>query len=289
VTPRRRTRGPCGSGLRPPTCSLVEPQVSPRFSRFLVHEASRRVWGLRLRRTEQELALSRLFMLPPHITRASASGLSVYGAEYPPRLSSVYAFAVYLAYQRKTRAEQIGRVGRWPRTGLRMMPTFPSSPLKFRTVSFPQYGFKVGWSKRCLPSIRRPIVVPVWFASLLRAPRFQTCISPRCVGAVVRLSTAIRAFRAALPQGPRSGPGYSVPVHQHLIDPIRPAHRHILISPLSGLYEMPSLCIPGLGDHEWFRAFAAHSFSACHLLRPRGALGCFCPNIFTDGAGLRQE
>jgi len=27
----------------------------------------------------------------PHITRASASGLSVYGAEYPPRLSSVYA------------------------------------------------------------------------------------------------------------------------------------------------------------------------------------------------------
>src|SRR6266853_1210368 len=27
----------------------------------------------------------------PHITRASASGLTVYGAEYPPRLSSVYA------------------------------------------------------------------------------------------------------------------------------------------------------------------------------------------------------
>src|ERR1700730_13800802 len=30
----------------------------------LVHEVSRRVWGLRLRRTEQELALTRLFMLP---------------------------------------------------------------------------------------------------------------------------------------------------------------------------------------------------------------------------------
>src|SRR5271169_706009 len=27
----------------------------------------------------------------PRITRASASGLTVYGAEYPPRLSSVYA------------------------------------------------------------------------------------------------------------------------------------------------------------------------------------------------------
>ena len=30
----------------------------------LVHEVSRRAWGLRLRRTEQELALALLFMLP---------------------------------------------------------------------------------------------------------------------------------------------------------------------------------------------------------------------------------
>src|SRR5205823_5111404 len=30
----------------------------------LVHEVSRRVWGLRLRRTEQGLALAPLFMLP---------------------------------------------------------------------------------------------------------------------------------------------------------------------------------------------------------------------------------
>ena len=28
------------------------------------------------------------------------------------------------------------------RIGLRMMPTFPSSPLKFRTAGFPRYGFK---------------------------------------------------------------------------------------------------------------------------------------------------
>ena len=33
-------------------------------SRFSCMKFSRRVWGLRLRRTEQELALSRLFMLP---------------------------------------------------------------------------------------------------------------------------------------------------------------------------------------------------------------------------------
>jgi hypothetical protein len=32
------------------------------------------------------------------------------------------------------------------RTGLRMMPTFPSPPLKSRTVGFPQYGFKASMS-----------------------------------------------------------------------------------------------------------------------------------------------
>jgi len=59
------------------------------------------------------------------------------------------------------------------RTGLRMMPTFPSSPLKFHTVSFPALRLQ-GWLiERCLPSVRRPIVTPVWFASLLRDPRFQ--------------------------------------------------------------------------------------------------------------------
>jgi hypothetical protein len=31
------------------------------------------------------------------------------------------------------------------RIGLRMMPTFPRSPLSFRTVSFPQYGWKTGF------------------------------------------------------------------------------------------------------------------------------------------------
>ena len=37
------------------------------------------------------------------------------------------------------------------RTGLRMMPTFPSSPLRFRTAGFPQYGSKAGLSDRAFP------------------------------------------------------------------------------------------------------------------------------------------
>jgi hypothetical protein len=32
------------------------------------------------------------------------------------------------------------------RTGLRMLPTFPSPPLKSRTADFPQYGFKASIS-----------------------------------------------------------------------------------------------------------------------------------------------
>jgi hypothetical protein len=32
------------------------------------------------------------------------------------------------------------------RTGLRMMPTFPRSPLSFRTAGFPRYGWKAGFS-----------------------------------------------------------------------------------------------------------------------------------------------
>ena len=37
------------------------------------------------------------------------------------------------------------------RTGLRMMPTFPSSPLRFRTAGFPQYGSKAGLSDGACP------------------------------------------------------------------------------------------------------------------------------------------
>jgi hypothetical protein len=37
------------------------------------------------------------------------------------------------------------------RSGLRMMPTFPPSPLSFRTAGFPQYGWKAGTSDSAFP------------------------------------------------------------------------------------------------------------------------------------------
>src|SRR5450755_4473780 len=54
-------------------------------------------WGLRLRRTERELALSLPLMLPAAITRASASGLHLFGAQYPPHLFPCLRFVVHLA------------------------------------------------------------------------------------------------------------------------------------------------------------------------------------------------
>ena len=135
------------------------------------------------------------------------------------------------------------------RTRLRMMLTFPSLPLKFRKAGFTRYGFKAGRSGRAFPTTRK---LPVdRFASALRAPRFRVS-APLCVGG----RNALKHLRASgylplYPRGPRSGPGYVVPVHHHLIGPMRPACRHISTSPQCGLYEMPSLCVlRRLGDPQ---------------------------------------
>src|SRR5205823_5140 len=79
------------------------------------------------------------------------------------------------------------------RTGLRMMPTFPLPPLKFRTAGFPRYGFKAGISDTAFPAR--------WFAIALRA---LGCHRDSLLG--VRddalMSTSVKADSAALPQGP---------------------------------------------------------------------------------------
>src|SRR5436305_1229268 len=92
------------------------------------------------------------------------------------------------------------------RSGLRMMPTFPSPSLKFRTVSFPQYGFKVGLSDGAFPNHAQYHVVQ--FASVLRALRFRRR-TPRTVPRdAVRLSTSVRAAFAALSGSYPGHPGF---------------------------------------------------------------------------------
>src|SRR3954462_6182673 len=60
---------------------------------------------------------------------------------------------------------------------------------------------------------------------------------------------------ALRPRGPRSGPGYAVPVRRCLTGPIRPTRRPIATSPQGGLYAMPSLCGRAEATRERFRAF----------------------------------
>ncbi|HXM10963.1 MAG TPA: hypothetical protein VN946_13510 [Terriglobales bacterium] len=70
-----------------------------------MHEVSRRAWGLRLRRTKQQLALSLLLMLPSANIKDVGVRDDLFGAEYPPRLSLVYASLGPSRYQCKTQGQ----------------------------------------------------------------------------------------------------------------------------------------------------------------------------------------
>ena len=117
------------------------------------------------------------------------------------------------------------------------------------------------------------------FAFVLRAPRFSRRFPVLCRGDGARWCTSVRAAAPLYPRGPRSGPGCSVPVHHRLLGPIRPTRRHIPISPLCGLYQMPSLCTLRLGDLRVVPRFHCPSFLTCRPLRPRGDRNRFVPDL----------
>ena len=103
---------------------------------------------------------------------------------------------------------------------------------RFRTAGFPRYGLKAGISDETFPVN--------WFVFVLRAlgghREFLRCVRDDGAGEHLRAS----GF-PLYPRGPRSGPGYAIPIHPHLTGPIRPTRGHIPTSPPGGLYEMPSL------------------------------------------------
>ena len=105
--------------------------------------------------------------------------------------------------------------------------------LAFQAAPFPM-PFRLS-QHRAYPAQHEGLHLP--FVHSVAAPYVRRCV--RTVGSVV-----YRHSRSCLlyPRGPRSGLGYSVPVHQRLNDLIRPARGHIPISPTCGLYGMPSLC-----------------------------------------------
>src|SRR6266849_66062 len=127
------------------------------------------------------------------------------------------------------------------RNGLRMMPTFPLSPLSFRTAG--RLAFQVAPSLISLRLSQHP-AYPAQYVGL-RLPFVHSAAplcAPLCVGTMDSVMHRHSRSWLLYPRGLRSGPGSIVPAHQRLIDLIRPTRRHIPISPLGGLYGMPSLC-----------------------------------------------
>ena len=116
------------------------------------------------------------------------------------------------------------------------------------------------------PGIRWPSLgLHPSFARLVTLSLAPHCVGPDGFDCAPPLSVS------TYPRGPRSGSGYSVLIHHHLIGPIRPTRGHIAISPHGGLYAMPSLCGSASATRERFRAFAVHSFLTCRPLRRPGS------------------
>ena len=124
------------------------------------------------------------------------------------------------------------------RTGLRMMPTFPSPPLKFRTAGFPQYGFKASMSDRAFLQARNlkpaPGMRSLPRSLLLPFARFRHTRSPGSVSKTVEASTCRCA--GGLPSLPQ---GSLAPVRVVLsrsinayYSPMRQSHRHAATSRL---------------------------------------------------------
>jgi len=149
------------------------------------------------------------------------------------------------------------------RTGLRMMPTFPSSPLRFRTAGFPRYGSKASISDSTFLS--RLAVKP---APGIRASRASLCCpSPASTTArpTGSASSRARASTGRCARGHASLPqGSSAPVRvmlsrslTALLDPIRQSRGHAATSQPCCLYAAPSLCGSAEATHETFPTFAA--------------------------------
>jgi len=84
------------------------------------------------------------------------------------------------------------------------MPTFPRSPLSFRTAGFPQYGWKAGFSDGAFPDITQLKSAPDirCMTAGLHPPFVHLRVStvvPLCVGPPTRLRTAVEGHYSSAP------------------------------------------------------------------------------------------
>jgi hypothetical protein len=162
------------------------------------------------------------------------------------------------------------------RTGLRMMPTFPSPPLKFRTAGFPRYGFKASMSDGTFlsgVSVKPAPGIPSQPSVCLR-PSHTSVAGKRlalCPGQPVRPCAAAREACASLPQG--SLAPTRVMLSRSIVayyDPIRQSHRHAATSRPGRLYAAPSLCGSASATRGTFPTFADVPSIACRRPYPDG-------------------
>src|SRR5712691_5891700 len=82
-----------------------------------------------------------------------------------------------------------------------MMPTFPSSPLKFRTVSFPQYGFKAGISGEAFPA--RGVFPSAGLPSSFVPIAYHVLLPVQCRGTRCACAPPCEQLLPLYPRGPR--------------------------------------------------------------------------------------
>ena len=150
------------------------------------------------------------------------------------------------------------------RTGLRMMPTFPSPSLQCRTAGFPQYGFKASLSGRACPADITVKPAPGMPAPSTSVPRpFARVCSGRTTWHGVQINPCLPVPLCErpvplYPRGPwlRSGVVLSQTIIAYY-DPIRRSRGHAGISRPSRLYPAPSLCGSASATRETFPTFPA--------------------------------
>ena len=156
------------------------------------------------------------------------------------------------------------------RTGLRMMPTFPSSSLKFRTVGFPQYGFKASMSDRAcrdgelvkpMPGIRSR-----W--SRLRRPfvRVANRVMPATESRAASWSAyrCARSLRLATPGVLGSRPSSVVSARHRLLRPHPPVSRARGAFAAGPLLRHAFAVRARLGDPRDLPYFRGCTFRACY-------------------------
>jgi hypothetical protein len=168
------------------------------------------------------------------------------------------------------------------RFGLRMMPTFPSSSLKFRTVGFPQYGFKASMSDSAFLPVCNlkpaPGIRSLPRSLLLPFARFYAGGSLGSVSKTIQASACRCAGGfSSLPQGS------SAPVQVMLSRSIS-AYTTPCASP-TGTLRFRSIALirsafavrERLGNPRDLPYFCCCSFHACHRPYSGGPLTSFVP------------